>query len=86
MWACVLVSQFRGFPLDGSDVAAGKVLVPPEVVPVPIRQLPGELAVTFPKVPAASAAAPSRSPENEAGIDLSDAFVCRPDGDAGSSR
>lgn len=65
--------------LVGNDLAAGKVLVTPEVTPVPVRQFPDELAVKFPKVFTACAVTRSRSKKNVAEIDLSDSFICDPD-------
>lgn len=52
----VAVGVRSGFPfqgvafLMGNDLAGGKVLVTPEVTPVPGRQSPDELAQKFPKV------------------------------------
>lgn len=56
-------------------LAGGKVLVTPEVTPVPVRHSPDYLAVKFPKVFAACAVTPSCSKKGE---DLNDSFICYP--------
>lgn len=64
--------------LLGNDLAGGKVLVTPEVTPVPVRQSPDELAERFPKVFAACAVTLSRYKQDKAEVDLSDSFICDP--------
>lgn len=52
----VSVGVRPGFPIKGiaflmgNDLAGGKVLVKTEVTPIPVRQVPDELAHKFPKV------------------------------------
>lgn len=68
----------------GNDLAGGKVLVTPEVLPVPVRQSADELAQKFPKVFAACAVTQAMSKKREEEVDLCDSFLCDP-GDGGSS-
>ncbi|TWW53814.1 NACHT, LRR and PYD domains-containing protein 9A NALP-theta [Takifugu flavidus] len=62
--------------LMGNDLAGGKVLVTPEVTPVPIAQSPDELACKFPTVFAACAVTRSKYRKGEDEIGPSDSFRC----------
>lgn len=65
--------------LMGNDLARGKVLVTPEVTPIPVRQSPDELAEKFPRVFAACAVTQSWYKQDKAEVYLSDSFICYPD-------
>lgn len=80
----MIVGVRPSFPIQGvsfllgNDLAGGKVLVTPEVTPVPVRQSPDYLAVKFPKVFAACAVTRSHSKKEGDDVDLSDSFFCDP--------
>lgn len=61
--------------LKGNNLSGGKVLVTPDVTPVPVTQSPDELASDFPTVFAACAVTRSRYKKDQEDVDLSDSFL-----------
>ena len=85
---CVAVGIRPQFPIKGvsmilgNDLAGGKVLVTPDVKPIPMLKCPDEFAQKYPRVFASCAVtrAMSRKAKNDEEIDLSDSFMTEQDG------
>ncbi|CAL9707779.1 unnamed protein product [Knipowitschia caucasica] len=96
LWSGDAVVGVRpSFPIDGvsvimgNDLAGGRVLVTPEVTPVPILSTrPDALAQTYPDVFTACAVtrAAAKREKDENDVDLSDSFLCGPEVDSDSQR